>query len=56
MTGAISRGLNLNDFNKMTIGQIVDYCKTYNNLNKSEDDKENNDKTRQAKQIDFDRF
>lgn len=54
MTGAIMRGLNLKDFDGMTIGQIVDYCKTYNDLNKSleERDKE----TKVASQKDFDRF
>ena len=54
MTGAITRGLNLRDFDSMTIGQIVDYCKTYNDLNKSPEEKEK--ETRKASQKDFDRF
>lgn len=52
MTGAITRGLTLRDFDGMTIGQIVDYCKTYNDLNKSPEEKE----TKIASQKDFDRF
>ncbi len=52
MTGAITRGLTLRDFDGMAIGQIVDYCKTYNELNKSPEEKE----TKIASQKDFDRF
>lgn len=52
MAGAISRGLTLKDFDNMTIGQIVDYCKTYNDLNKSPEEKE----TKIASQKDFDKF
>lgn len=52
MTGAITRGLNLKDFDNMTIGQIVDYCKTYNELNKSPEEKD----TKIASQKDFDKF
>lgn len=54
MTGAITRGLTLKDFDSMTIGQIVDYCKTYNDLNKSPDEKAK--ETKIASQKDFDRF
>lgn len=54
MTGAITRGLTLKDFDSMTIGQIVDYCKTYNDLNKSPDKKAK--ETKIASQKDFDRF
>lgn len=54
MTGAITRGLTLRDFDSMTIGQIVDYCKTYNDLNKSPEEKEK--EPRKASQKDFDRF
>lgn len=54
MTGAITRGLTLRDFDNMTIGQIVDYCKTYNDLNKLPEEKEK--ETRTASQKDFDRF
>ncbi len=52
MTGAITRGLTLKDFDNMTIGQIVDYCKTYNDLNKSPEEKD----TKIASQKDFDKF
>ncbi|ERT57758.1 hypothetical protein [Peptoniphilus sp. BV3C26] len=52
MAGAISRGLTLKDFDNMTIGQIVDYCKTYNDLNKEPEEKD----TKIASQKDFDKF
>lgn len=52
MTGAITRGLTLKDFEDMTIGQIVDYCKTYNELNKPAEEKG----TKIASQKDFDKF
>lgn len=54
MTGAITRGLTLKDFDSMTIGQIVDYCKTYNDLNKSSEERDK--ETKIASQKDFDRF
>lgn len=31
MSGAIGRGLCLGDFEVLDVGQIVDYCTTYNN-------------------------
>lgn len=37
MTGAITRGLTLQDFETMTIGQIVDYCITYNKMHRVEE-------------------
>ena len=55
MTGAISRGLTLVDFKEMTIGQVVDYCIVYNNIN-SHGDKEKEQTTRKATQKDFDNF
>ena len=54
MTGAITRGLTLRDFDSMTIGQIVDYCKTYNDLNKATEERDK--ETKIASQKDFDRF
>lgn len=54
MAGAISRGLTLRDFETMTIGQIVDYCKTYNEINKPADERAKD--TKIASQKDFDRF
>ena len=36
--GAVSRGLSLQDFDNMEIGEIVDFCITYNNLNYGDDD------------------
>ncbi|MGI5949733.1 hypothetical protein [Peptoniphilus sp.] len=53
MTGAISRGLNLSDFEKMTVGQVVDYCIEYNNIH-TETKKENG--VRKARQEDFNNF
>lgn len=54
MAGAISRGLTLRDFDTMTIGQIVDYCKTYNEINKPAEERAKD--TKIASQKDFDRF
>lgn len=54
MAGAIARGLMLRDFDTMTIGQIVDYCKTYNEINRSDDERAKD--TKIASQKDFDRF
>ncbi|NLY09207.1 MAG: hypothetical protein GXZ11_04815 [Tissierellia bacterium] len=56
MTGAISRGILLKDFEDMTVGQIVDYCKTYNEVNYPKDEKEKKNSNRDANQSDFDRF
>lgn len=52
MTGAISRGLSLSDFEKMTIGQIVDYVITYNEIHSDKKEQEE----REANQSDFDSF
>lgn len=52
MAGAISRGLNLSDFKDMTIGQIVDYCIEYNDMQKTDKKKD----TKKARQEDFDNF
>lgn len=53
MVGASLRGLSLLMFDKMTPGQIVDYCIEYNNVvNSEESDKEE----RTAGQADFDSF
>lgn len=51
MAGAISRGLSLSDFNDLTIGQIVDYCITYN-----ESDQNQEEKVIKATQEDYDNF
>jgi len=53
MVRALERGLTLSDFEIMTVGMIVGYITTYNNLNLS-DGKE--DEVRQATQADFDAF
>jgi len=50
MVRAIERGLSLCDFENMTIGMILDYIATYNNLNSSEEKEE----IREASQSDFD--
>ena len=53
MVGASLRGLSLLMFEKMTPGQIVDYCIEYNNVLEY-DQEEDQEKT--ATQADFDRF
>lgn len=52
MAGAVARGLNVSDLDDMNIGDIVDYCITYNELMSS--DKEDKPKTRKATQSDWD--
>ncbi len=52
MVRALERGLTVQDFETMTIGMIMDYIITYNNLN----DEENNDNIAEATQADFDDF
>lgn len=53
MVRALERGLSLSDFEVMTIGMIIDYIITYNNLNINEDEK---NEVREATQADFDAF
>lgn len=52
MAGALSRGLNLRDFELMSLGQVVDYCITYNEINKPQEE----DHVKIATQEDFDLF
>ncbi|MGP1567932.1 MAG: hypothetical protein ACTTHM_04390 [Peptoanaerobacter stomatis] len=54
----MSRGLTLQDFEKLTIGQIVEYCITYNQANNQSKNDDGDDKmiTRKATQSDWDRF
>ena len=54
MVRALERGLTLSDFQEMTVGMIIDYITTYNNLNLSEEEKE--DEVRMATQADYDAF
>lgn len=54
MVRALERGLTLSDFEIMTVGMIVGYITTYNNLNLSDEEKE--DEVRMATQGDFDKF
>lgn len=54
MVRALERGLTLSDFENLTVGMIVDYLTTYNNLNLSEEEKQ--DEVRMATQADFDAF
>ncbi|MPN14338.1 hypothetical protein SDC9_161665 [bioreactor metagenome] len=55
MVGASIRGMPLQMFEDMTIGQIVDYCITYNNMQDEEKD-EDSPRIRKATQEDFDRL
>jgi len=52
IASAISRGLTLEDFEKLTLGQVLDHIITYNNA-MIKDDKP---KSRKATQADFDNF
>ena len=54
MVGALRRGISLSDFNEMTVGMIVGYITEWNNLNLSDDEKE--ETVRDAEQADFDAF
>lgn len=54
MVRALERGLTLRDFEDLTVGMIIDYIITYNNLNVNEDEEE--DEVREATQADFDAF
>ena len=54
MVRAIERGLSLIDFENMTVGMILDYIITYNNLNIKEESEE--EQVREATQEDFDAF
>ncbi len=54
MVRALERGITLSDFNEMTVGMIVGYITTYNNLNSNEENKE--EEIRIAEQADFDAF
>lgn len=51
MVGAIERGITLSDFENMTVGMIMDYVITFNNLNSKDEEKET---IRDATQADFD--
>lgn len=51
MVRALERGISLSDFNDLTMGMIIDYVITYNNLYKEKDEE-----VREATQDDFDNF
>lgn len=54
MVRALERGISLSDFNDMTVGMLIGYIQTYNNLNGSK--KEDEEECREATQADFDNF
>lgn len=54
MLRAIERGLTLSDFNEMTMGMILGYITTYNNMKSDGEDAEGG--VREANQTDFDKF
>ena len=54
MSGAISRGLTMSDLDDLTIGQVVDYCITHNNLSSPQE--EEKEGKRKATQEDWDNF
>lgn len=49
----VERGLSYEAINKMTIGQVVDFCVEYNKRNSKEEEKP---KARKATQADIDAF
>lgn len=55
LNAAIMRGLTISDFEKMTLGQVIDYVITYNNIHDKEDD-DNEEKIINADQSMFDSF
>lgn len=52
MVRAIERGLSLSDFQEMTVGMIVGYITTYNDLNSNDEE----EIVIEATQNDFDSF
>ena len=52
MVSALARGLALADFEVMTVGMIIDYITTYNNLHFDGQE----DEAREATQSDFNNF
>ncbi len=54
MVRSLERGLSLANFEIMTVGMIMDYIITYNNLNLEEDTDEGTEI--EATQVDFDNF
>lgn len=55
LVGAVQRGLSMQDFTNLTIGQVVDYCIEYNNAQGIQAN-DNTDIIRQATQADWDSF
>ena len=55
MIGALSRGLSYDAIEKMTIGQIVDFCIIYNKQN-AEENETTKPKSRAATQTDWNAF
>ncbi|WP_164995857.1 hypothetical protein [Miniphocaeibacter massiliensis] len=56
MVAATQRGLSIEDFKDMEIGQINDYIITYNNSYHSEEKKKDKPMVIKATQADFDNF
>ena len=52
MCRVFERGLSLADFENMTVGMLIGYITTYNNLNSKEEKEE----MREATQSDYDNF
>ena len=56
MVRALERGLSLSDFDYFTIGGILDYIITYNNLSNEDANEEEYEGSQEASQADFDKF
>ena len=54
MVSAFERGLTLRDFEYMTVGMILDFIVTYNNLKLADEEDEGG--IREATQSDFDNW
>lgn len=50
------RGINLDELDYMTWGQLIDYIIVYNNLHYTDDAEADEDTVKQATQADFDSF
>ena len=58
ISAALERGLTLADFQQLTMGQVVDYIITYNNMHEASEDSEKGQEeiVYEANQRDFDSF
>lgn len=53
---AVERGLTMSDIRKMRLGEVVDFCYTYNERQKDAEKKSEKPKKRKATQNDINAF